>query len=127
MTRAYLDSSCLVGVAFGEPKATRMKRRLLGFDQLLSSNLLEAEVRATLQREAVSGGDDLLSWIDWVLPSRPLSQEIQRVLEMGYLRGAGLWHLATALYLAPDPGELPVLTLDERQAEAARELAFSGP
>lgn len=126
MTRAYVDSSCLVGVAFGERKATRVKTRLLGFDQLLSSNLGEAEVRAALHREAVTGGEDLLSWVDWVLPSRPLSQEIQRVLAVGYLRGADLWHLATALYLSLDPGELPFLTLDERQAEVARGLGFPG-
>jgi predicted nucleic acid-binding protein len=124
MTRAYLDSSCLVGLAFGEGEATRWRKRLLGFDQLLSSNLLEAEVRAALLREGVAGGDELLTWVDWVLPSRPLSQEIQQVLGAGYLRGADLWHLATALYLSPYPGELPFLTLDGRQAEVARTLGF---
>jgi predicted nucleic acid-binding protein len=124
MTRAYVDSSCLVGLAFGEAGASRLRKRLLGFDRLLSSNLLEAEVRAALRREGVPGGDDLLTWIDWVMPSRPLTEEIRWVLAGGYQRGGDLWHLATALYLAPDPGELPFLTLDKRQAEVARQLGF---
>lgn len=73
-----------------------MERRLAGFDRLLSSNLLEAEVRAALRREEVraatrhearKAGDDLLSWVDWVIPSRPLSQEIRAVLASEYLRG----------------------------------------
>ena len=124
MKRAYVDSSCLVGVALGEGAAARLRKRLLGFDQLFSSNLLEAEVRSALRREGVTGEEDLLSWVDWVIPSRPLSGEMRTVLDTGYLRGADLWHLATALYLAPDPAELSFLTLDERQAAVARALGF---
>ena len=135
MTWAYVDSSCLVAVAFEESDAASLKRRLAGFDRLLSSNLLEAEVRAALRREEVGAAtrhdvrkadDDLLSWVDWVIPSRPLTQEIRAVLASEYLRGPDLWHLATALYVAPDPSELPFITLDPRQAEVARALGFSG-
>jgi uncharacterized protein with PIN domain len=133
MTWAYVDSSCLVAVAFKESRAASLRKRLAGFHRLLSSNLLEAEVRAALRREEDRGttghearkaGDDLLSWVDWVIPSRPLSQEIRTVLAAEYLRGPHLWHLATALYVAPDPSELPFLTLDPRQAEVARLLGF---
>jgi predicted nucleic acid-binding protein len=133
MKRAYVDSSCLVALAFGDGKVKGLRKRLRGFDQLLSSNLLEAEVRAAMRREGVDtaalseegkGGDDLLSWVDWVMPSRPLSVEIQAVLTAGYVRGADLWHLATALYLAQDPAALPFLTLDQRQGEVARTLGF---
>lgn len=46
---------------------------------------------------------------------------------MGYGRGAEIWHLATALYLAESPGELPFFTLDERQRRVAAELGFPTP
>jgi uncharacterized protein with PIN domain len=51
---AYVDSSCLVAVAFGEPGADRLSKELDGFDLLLSSNLLEAELRSALAREQVA-------------------------------------------------------------------------
>jgi predicted nucleic acid-binding protein len=96
MNVAYVDTSALVAIAFGEPGSARLARRLESFDELLSSNLLEAELRATLTREGVSDGENLLTWIAWILPDRSLGPEIGRVLSTGYLRGADLWHLAGA-------------------------------
>jgi hypothetical protein len=61
-----------------------------------------------------------------VLPDRPLGGEIGVVLSAGYLRGADLWHLASALYLAGNPRNLPFITLDERQEVVARKLGFPG-
>ena len=55
-----------------------------------------------------------------------LTSEISMVVEAGYLRGADLWHLASALYLTPDPKEVTFITLDERQAEVARGLGVPG-
>ena len=101
-----------------------MASRLREHDVLLSSNLLEAELRATLVREAAEVDEALFSWIKWVLPDRPLSVEIIRVLRAGYLRGADLWHLATAMYVTPEPRDLTFLTLDRRQEEVAEELGF---
>ena len=43
-------------------------------------------------------------------------REISMVVGSGYVKGADLWHLATALYAADDPGELTFITLDERQS-----------
>ena len=57
--------------------------------------------------------------------ARPLSEQIARVLEAGYVRGADCWHLATALYIAPDPGEIVFLTLDHRQRDIAKALGFA--
>ena len=59
-----------------------------------------------------------------VSPDRPLSTELQRVAEAGYLRGADMWHVACALFLSPAPGELTFLTLDEPQRGEARRLGF---
>jgi len=61
----------------------------------------------------------------WVHPNRPLSGEFERVTAEGYVKGAGLWHLACALFLAPDPKDLSFLTLDRRQEEIARKLGFT--
>ncbi len=124
MKAAYVDTSCLVAIAFDEPEREEVASRLRGHDVLLSSNLLEAEFRATSVREAVEVDEALFSWMKWVLPDRPLSVEIIRVLQTGYVRGADLWHLATAIYVTPEPSDLTFLTLDRRQEEVAEGLGF---
>ena len=124
MNVAYLDTSCLVAVAFAEQGHQALAARLTSLNQRFASNLLEAELRAALQREGVDDGGALMDGLSWVLPDRPLSLELGLVLEAGALRGADAWHLACALYLSPDPSELPFLTLDRRQAAIARKLGF---
>ena len=124
MKAAYVDTSCLVAIAFDEPQRADVTSRLGGHDVLLSSNLLEAEFRATLVREAGGVDTTLFSWIKWVLPDRPISIEITRVLQAGYLRGADLWHVAAAIYVTSEPGDLTFLTLDRRQREIAAALGF---
>jgi len=124
VTAAYVDTSCLVAIAFGERGGAAMARRLQGYDEIVSANLLEAELRATFARERVPLARDYLSGILYILPDRPLGGEIQRALAAGYLRGADLWHLACALYVTGDPGELTFLTLDERQRDVADTLGF---
>ena len=124
MTVAFVDTSCLVAIAFSEPGAAELAARLREFDFLIGSNLLEAELRAVLAREEVSTDIELLERITWLIPDRPLSREITTVLGAGYLRGADLWHLACALFLSGSPRELPFLTLDERQGAVAHKLGF---
>ena len=126
MTFAYVDSSCLVAIAFDEPGARKLAGRLRRFDRLFASNLLEAELRSALLREKVEGdGEELLSWMTWVYPNRPLTPEFARIAAAVYLKGADLWHLASALFLAPDPKELTFLTLDARQGEIAGRIGFT--
>lgn len=127
MSVAYVDTSCLVAVAFGEPVAESLGGRLGRYDELVSSNLLEAELRSALKREGVEDGADLLAGLTWVLPDRRLTAEIERVLATRYLRGADLWHVATALYLAESPKDVDFLTLDDNQRQAASALGFSTP
>jgi len=121
---AYIDTSCLVAIAFGATGGTALARRLRQFDGVFSSNLLEAELRASFVREDVEFEDAILDPITWVLPDRPLTDEIARVLSTAYLRGADLWHVACALYLAGDRAGLAFVTLDSRQAEVAETLGF---
>jgi hypothetical protein len=125
LTVAYVDSSCLVSVAFGEAAAKRVGGRLLGFDRLVSSNLLEAELRSALIREGTSADPGaLLEGIGWIFPDRPLTREYERIAAAGHVKGADLWHLACALFIDPDAGELSFLTLDRRQGEVAAALGF---
>jgi hypothetical protein len=126
MRAAYVDTSCLVAVAFAEAGSRRVATRLSGFDRLLSSNLLEAELRSALVREKETGDPaSLLSGMSWIYPDRALTREFEAVTSLGYLRGADLWHLACALFLAPDPGQISFLTLDKRQKQVASRLGFA--
>lgn len=124
MKVAYVDTSCLVAVAFGERGATAMARRLAAYDQLVAANLLEAELRSAYAREGVEPDAALLGAVSWVIPDRPLGPELARVLNAGRLRGADSWHLAAALYLVEAPAQLAFLTLDHQQEAVARALGF---
>ncbi len=124
MNVAYVDTSCLVALAFNEGGASALARRLGRFDRLVASNLAEAELRAAFVREGRAGVLTALDRLSWIVPDRPLSPEIERVLAAGYVRGADCWHLATALYLAADPKQLAFVTLDRAQATVARALGF---
>ena len=125
MSVAYVDSSALIAIAFAESRGGSSLANLLTFDRVIASNLLEAEVRSAFAREGLrfqlSPGLD----IEWIFPDRPLTSEFARVLQAGYLRGADLWHVATALYVAVDLGEMFFVTLDGRQREVARTLGFA--
>lgn len=124
MNVAYVDSSALVAVAFSEAEAAAIADRLRSYERLYSSNLLEAEVRSACSREKIVWNPILLDRIEWVFPDRPLAAEMEVVLATGYLRGADLWHVATALYTVPQPGEMAFVTLDEGQRTVAADLGF---
>ncbi len=68
--------------------------------------------------------EHLLSRITWVLPNRSLTGEISIALSAGYLRGADLLHIATALYAARGEEGITFLTLDRRLQEVAQVLGF---
>lgn len=124
MKLAYVDTSCYVAVAFGESAGAATVACMADFDELVSSNLLEAELRSAFARENVPFDSRLLAGLSWVLPDRTLGPELALVLSAGYVRGADLWHLATALFLAQTPGDVWFLTLDQRQRDVARLLGF---
>ena len=124
MSIAYVDSSALTAIVFDEPHASTLANRIDGFDRLISSNLLEAELRATFVRERLEFEESVVLGIDWILPDRTLTPEFKTVLRAGYLRGADLWHVATALYVSSGLPELSFATLDARQAVVADALGF---
>ncbi len=123
---AYVDSSYLVAIVFDEPNVLELKARLDEFEEIFSSPLLEAEVRSTFHRKSIlqDVGTSAFLGITWLIPQRPLSEEITKALKIGYLRGADLWHVASALFLSPRPGEISFLSLDEDQKNVAHHLGF---
>ncbi len=126
MKTAYVDTSILLAVLLGEPSETKSRKRLAGFDRLLSSAFMEAELRSAFRREEVDEDPaELWEMITWIHPDRRLTEEMSRALGSGYVRGADLWHLATALYVDPTAEELVFLTLDERQRTIAEQLGFA--
>lgn len=127
MSVAYVDTSVLTAIVFDEPKAESYARRLDDFDRLISSNLLEAELRAAFAREDLSFQESAVAGIEWILPDRRLTPEFGVALEAGYLRGADLWHIATALYVSHETGGLSFATLDARQSSVAEKLGFPLP
>ncbi len=124
MSGAYVDTSAFLAAALGDSRHGQVVARLGAYSTLLSSNLLEAEARAAFAREGLAFDAGTLGGIEWVTPDRPLSQELEIASAAGYLRGADLWHVATALYVAPDPGGLAFITLDVRQQAVALTLGF---
>jgi predicted nucleic acid-binding protein len=124
LTTAYIDTSCIVATAFGEKEAPAIARQLARYDRVVSSPLLEAELFSALLRERREVSNAWSSAIEFVIVDRPLSAEVTRVLSAGYRRGADCWHLATALYVAPDPVQLSFITLDATQRKVARALGF---
>lgn len=125
MSVAYVDTSAMVAIAFGEPQGSATSRVLDQHSRLISSNLLESELRSVFAREGVEVEEGLLSGIDWVLPDRPLTPEFRSVLNVGYLRGADLWHMATALYVTEGSAGLTFVTLDDAQRGVAVKLGLS--
>lgn len=126
MIGAYIDSSVVLSRIFGQRNEGAYRERMAGFARLHSAaGLLEAEVLSAARRERMPTEDIVLDRIRPVLPTRSLRPEIERVLAAGYVRGADCLHLATALYLTPDPAELTFLTLDERQRAVAVALGFT--
>ena len=92
MSIAYVDTSVLAAIAFDEPGAAAHAQRLDEFTRLISSNLLEAELRASFARENLIFQESAIAGIEWILPDRTLAPEFATVLETAYLRGADLWH-----------------------------------
>jgi predicted nucleic acid-binding protein len=127
MKAAYVDTSCVAAIAFGEKGSARVRQSLLAYDELFSSNLLEAELRSALSREKITADPaELISSISWVYPDRPLTSEMMAILDAGHVRGADLWHLAMALFLAPRR-EIDFLSLDARQLEISQRIGFGRP
>ena len=123
---AYVDTSAILAIVFEEPGWEITANRLAEYPVLLSSNLLEAEMRSAFERERMAFDPSTVSRIGWVNPTRSLGREMaEAVLNGGYLKGADLWHISVALFVDKSvPGKLSFITLDGNQREVAEILGF---
>ena len=125
---AYVDGSALIPMVFGEqPVGDAVMRRLQRHTILISSNLLEAELRVDFHQAQLDFDPALVSSIEWVMPNRPLDVEMAAILEATNLGVARLWHLANAIYIHQLLGGLAMafITLDEQQETVAVEFGFA--
>lgn len=130
MRTAYLDTSFFIAIVFGEPGTGRLQRILAAHERVLTSDLLLAESLAAAVREGIELEllRPALRTLTLVLPSRSLEDEMRQALELGRLRGADLWHVACALFVAgPARRDLAFLTRDAVQRTVARRLGFPTP
>ena len=126
MKLAYIDTSVLVAIAYGEEGHKEIASRLSDLDRAFASNIVEAELHALLSAEGHKKETGRLTrCLTWVYPHRPLSQEYARILAAGKAAGTALWHLACALYLQEEVGELAFLSADTQQAELATRLGLA--
>jgi predicted nucleic acid-binding protein len=128
LLKAYLDTSAAIGLLFGEARAQGLARTLKTTDQLLSASLIVAELLGAFHREGrpLAEADPMLDAVSLITTSgSSLVEECAQVLELGYLRGADLWHLASAVFIAgAHRAELLFISLDDRQRAQAKKLGF---
>lgn len=127
MTIAYVDTSFVLAILFAEPRARALRALLARQDGVFASDLLLAEAFSAAAREgiepaAVAGA---VRPISLVLPDRSLGPEVREALAHGYLRGADLWHVACAMFVAGDArAEVRFLSRDAAQKAVARRIGF---
>jgi predicted nucleic acid-binding protein len=121
---AYADASVFASLAFREPDAGRVRRRLVGFDRVVTSVFTEAELASALRREGIALSESPLLGVQLIGAPDALSQEIDAVLGTGYLRGADCWHVAVALNYSPDR-DVTFLSLDKAQRAVAAKLGLT--
>ena len=133
MTAVYWDSSAVLSAIVRDEFTGEARARIgsAGSFHLLSSLAL-AEVESVLARMTRDGSLDrgkarraraMLDGGPWRLTlSHPSPGDLKRLAAGHHLKGADLWHLANAMKLSSDLGDLVLLTFDDRlKASAAAE------
>ncbi len=126
MKVAYIDTSVFVAVLFEEQKDKHALAQLELFDECVTSFLTEAELYSVCKREKVEldTAKSILNAITFIGQESSLAIQYRSLFEMGHLRGADAFHLATALYLSPKRNELTFFSLDQNQIKIAQKLGF---
>jgi predicted nucleic acid-binding protein len=124
MAATYLDSSAIVKLVVEEPQSAALRRYLRRRRPLVSSALARVEVLRALLLEGEAGmvrGHAVLARIDLIRVNDRVLNAAGSLLPPD-LRSLDAIHLATAGELGQDLG--PVVTYDERMADAARHLGM---
>lgn len=122
MKAVYVDSSVVVAILLQEGNRAKLIQVLNNAEEVVSSFFSEAEVYSVVKREGLDFDKTktLLQSLTLVQSDGSLEKEILEALKAGYVRGADLHHLATALYLDPGKKQLRFFTLDENQKKVAK-------
>lgn len=120
-TVLYVDTSALGRVLLGEPDRPAIKRDLGSYEKLVSSRLLQVELRRMARREnLLDASAEMLSEVALISIDESVLAAAETISpsNVGTLDAI---HLATAVRLA-EAGELDALmTYDKRLADGARE------
>lgn len=128
MAFAYADTSALVAVQFAEPTRSAYLRVFRAQRRLVTTTLAQAELWATMirEQEPLDSTDRLLQRLEIFVPPDDLASECREALSVGYLRGADLWHVASAMRLAgKHRKQLTFCTGDAQQAKIAGQVGLS--
>lgn len=135
----FWDSSALVALAIPEDASASVRKLLERDSGLLVWILSEVEITAALWRR-VRGGrlgngersaaqraiDEVLAGAFAVMEFAPVILRARRILATHPLRAADALQLGAALFACDDqPHTLPLVTLDDRLAEAATREGFT--
>ena len=130
----YWDASAILSIIFQDTNSRFALKWAESGAVHFVSTLAYAEVCAVLARMnklkvlsdvLISVGYDLLNRGPWRRTSvNPEWSTLQVTSELRSLRGADLWHLATALKLRSDFPELVLLTFDKKLDKAAKQENF---
>lgn len=125
----YLDTSAWVAWKFAQQGKEVFDSVDLDKDAVVSSPLLVAEYLAFLKKSdrlADTRYEDDLEFIRWIHPVDPMFESCSEVAMQTDLRGADLYHVATAVWFAEGfRKDLKFLTCDMVQRKAVRKLGFS--
>jgi predicted nucleic acid-binding protein len=120
-TTVYIDTSALGRVLLAEPDKPAIERGLADYDRIVSSRLLQVELRRlALRKNLLDATAELLAEVALISMDEPIltASETLSPSAVGTLDAI---HLATAVRLSND-GELDALmTYDKQLAEGARE------
>ncbi|MGH7728158.1 MAG: type II toxin-antitoxin system VapC family toxin [Vulcanimicrobiaceae bacterium] len=133
----YWDTSAVVSALFADDHSSQAMRCARASGTHLVSSLAWAEANAVIARierermladVLVAAAREALAEGPWRrLHLEPDWSELERLARAWPLRGADLWHLATAKALQIDLPELSFLCFDSRLAAAARGAGLPAP
>jgi predicted nucleic acid-binding protein len=121
----YIDASAIAGLLMGEPSAQALLAKVDANSLRYSSPLLEAEVLSVAKRENI-GFESVAEFLDRIVyvQTQSLRTQLEEVLEVGYLREADAYHLATAVFLDSKRDNLVFVSLDQNQKKLAGRMGF---